>query len=107
MPPRDADGPLLDSHCRLLADVGQQREKDQQNQEAEDGVCDDCGGELYQRDDDKEDTIRKRIKVYNDETSPLVEYYLSRGCLRKVDGNGSIEGVFMDLCKHLDGVQGK
>jgi len=57
------------------------------------GVCDKCGGELYQRDDDKEETIRQRLKTYHDQTSPLIKYYSSQGVVRKIDGTGSMEQV--------------
>ena len=57
------------------------------------GVCDKCGGELYQRDDDKEETIRQRLKTYHDQTSPLIKYYSSQGVVRKIDGTLSMEQV--------------
>lgn len=56
--------------------------------------CDSCGGELYQRDDDKEETIRRRLDVYEEQTVPLKEYYERASLLRKVDALGSIESVF-------------
>jgi adenylate kinase len=60
---------------------------------ASDGVCDRCGGELFQRDDDSEDTIRHRLEVYADQTSPLIGYYGDRGLLRGVDATGPVEDV--------------
>jgi adenylate kinase len=57
------------------------------------GVCDKCGGELYQRDDDKEETIRQRLKTYHDQTSPLIKYYSTQGVVRKIDGTASMERV--------------
>lgn len=57
------------------------------------GVCDRCGGELFQRDDDSEDTIRHRLEVYADQTSPLIGYYGDRGLLRGVDATGPVEDV--------------
>jgi adenylate kinase len=57
------------------------------------GVCDACGGELIQRDDDKEETIRNRMSVYLEQTLPLVEYYQSAGLLSQVDGMLPIEEV--------------
>jgi adenylate kinase len=57
------------------------------------GVCDKDGGELYQRDDDSEETMRKRLKVYWAQTSPLVAYYRQQGVLVEVDGNQPIEKV--------------
>ena len=52
-----------------------------------DGVCDRCGGELYQRDDDKEETIRHRLEVYSQQTLPLVDYYRDKGGLACIDGD--------------------
>jgi adenylate kinase len=54
------------------------------------GICDRCGGELYQRDDDKEQTIANRLQVYDRQTAPLIDYYRERGLLREVDGVGEI-----------------
>lgn len=54
------------------------------------GVCDRCGGELYQREDDKEETVAHRLRVYRDQTAPLVDYYQKRGLLRVIDGVGEI-----------------
>ncbi|MBC7356977.1 MAG: adenylate kinase [Desulfacinum sp.] len=59
-----------------------------------DGVCDKCGGELYQRDDDNEATVKSRLKVYGDQTKPLIDYYEKQGKLRKIDGVGSIDEIF-------------
>jgi adenylate kinase len=57
------------------------------------GVCDRCGGELYQRDDDKEQTIANRLQVYEKQTAPLVDYYRERGLLRSIDGVGEIAEI--------------
>jgi adenylate kinase len=57
------------------------------------GQCDRCGGELFQRDDDSEDTIRHRLVVYVDQTSPLIGYYGDRGILAGVDATGPVEDV--------------
>ncbi len=57
------------------------------------GVCDLDGGELYQRDDDKPETVRKRIKVYWEQTSPLIDYYRAKGILRDIDGDQPIDEV--------------
>ena len=57
------------------------------------GECDRCGGQLFQRDDDSEDTIRHRLEVYADQTSPLIGYYGDRGLLRGVDATGPVEDV--------------
>lgn len=57
------------------------------------GVCDQCGGELIQRDDDREETIRARLRVYERETEPLHDYYRARDLLRTIDGMGSTDAV--------------
>jgi adenylate kinase len=57
------------------------------------GVCDRCGGELYQRDDDREETITARLKVYDTQTAPLEGYYRERGLLNEIDGVGKVEDV--------------
>ena len=57
------------------------------------GRCDRCGGELYQRDDDREETVRRRLEVYRQETAPVAQFYRDRGLLRQVDGTGSEEEV--------------
>ncbi|MGC8900599.1 MAG: adenylate kinase [bacterium] len=58
-----------------------------------DNVCDECNGSLYQRDDDKESTIRERFRVYNSKTAPLIDYYAKRGMLKTVSADGSIEDI--------------
>jgi adenylate kinase len=60
-------------------------------------VCDRDGGELYQRDDDKPETVRKRLKVYWEQTSPLIDHYRDLGVLVEVDGDQSIDAVTEDL----------
>ncbi len=62
------------------------------------GVCDSCGGELYQRSDDNEETIRKRMDVYFASTQPIIDYYAKQGKIKKLDGN--LETV--DLCQALE-----
>ena len=61
------------------------------------GVCDTDGGELYQRDDDNAETVRQRLKVYWDQTSPLIDYYRRQGVLVEVDGDQPIDAVAADL----------
>jgi adenylate kinase len=56
-------------------------------------VCDRCGGELLQRDDDREETVRARLDVYDTQTLPLVDYYRQRGILREIDGVGKVEDI--------------
>ncbi len=57
------------------------------------GICDACGGALFQRDDDREETIRKRLQVYADQTSPLISYYRDAGALMELDGMQPIPEV--------------
>jgi adenylate kinase len=63
------------------------------NPPKEQGVCGTCGGELYQRDDDKPETVRARLEVYHQQTSPLIDFYRQFGLLIEVDGSGDIEKV--------------
>jgi adenylate kinase len=63
------------------------------NPPAKQGVCDRCGGELYQREDDREDMIAGRLHVYENQTAPLKEYYRQRGLLKEIDGVGTVEEV--------------
>lgn len=69
------------------------------------GVCDKCSGELYQRADDKEETIKERLKVYFAQTMPLLEYYEGKGRLFRVNGNQDIELVGKDIVKFLSGLK--
>ena len=71
------------------------------NPSKENGVCDVCQGELYQRADDNEETVSKRIQVYLDETKPLVDYYSSQGIIANINGQQSIEKVFEDIVNAL------
>ena len=64
---------------------------------AKDGICDKCGGNLYQRDDDKEETVRERLEVYKKQTEPLKEYYNKKGILKEVEGTGSIDSIFASI----------
>ena len=61
------------------------------------GVCDICGGELIQRDDDKPETVSKRLHVYHDQTFPLIEYYSQAGVLKEIDGTQSMDDVFASI----------
>ncbi|MBF0459057.1 MAG: adenylate kinase [Nitrospirae bacterium] len=65
------------------------------------GVCDKCGTELYQRDDDKEATIKKRLDVYKAQTEPLIDYYSKKGILKRVEGVGDINEIFNKICSIL------
>ncbi len=67
------------------------------------GACDKCGGELFQRDDDKEATIKKRLEVYTAQTEPLIGYYKNKGILKSVAGTGSIDEIFNKVVAILEG----
>lgn len=67
------------------------------------GVCDKCSGELYQRDDDNEATVAKRIEVYLEETQPLIDFYQEKGKLVTIDGNNEIAKVFDKIIDSLEG----
>jgi adenylate kinase len=60
---------------------------------ARQGICDDCGGELFQRDDDQEETIRHRLEVYQQQTRPLIAYYADEGTLLGIDATGPVEEI--------------
>ncbi|MBI5585709.1 MAG: adenylate kinase [Deltaproteobacteria bacterium] len=64
-------------------------------------LCDKCQGELYQRDDDNEDTVRNRLEVYDAQTFPLIQYYQQKGLVRKIEGVGSIQQIFENIVKTL------
>lgn len=66
-----------------------------------DGVCDNCGGKLIQRNDDKEETVRERFRVYKEKTEPLVNYYSQQGLLKKIDAGEDIEIVFSKICSGI------
>lgn len=67
------------------------------NKSKVEGVCNVCGGELYQRNDDNEETVSKRIEVYLNETSPLIDYYSTKNLLADIDGEKHIDTVFEDI----------
>ena len=64
-------------------------------------ICDKCGSELILRDDDKPETVLNRLKVYHDQTQPLIDYYTEKGILRTVDGTKDMKDVFEDIVKIL------
>ena len=68
----------------------------------QEGICDVDGGELYQREDDRLDVVSERIKVYIQDTVPVVEYYRERGILREVDGTRDINSVAADIERQLE-----
>jgi adenylate kinase len=67
----------------------------------QEGVCNKCGGELYQRDDDNVETVTSRLKVYDDQTKPLIDYYDAQGKLRRIDGLGDISEIFTRITAML------
>ena len=71
------------------------------------GVCDKCGGELYQREDDSEQTVQHRLGVYNANTKPLLEYYSRAGILSQIDGMGAPQDVEKRMVSALDGLVSK
>ncbi|MBN2654339.1 MAG: adenylate kinase [Nitrospirae bacterium] len=71
------------------------------NKPKSEGVCDKCGGSLFQRDDDKEDTIKKRLDVYTSQTAPLIGYYKNKGLYKCINGNGSIDEIYSSICSAL------
>jgi adenylate kinase len=72
------------------------------NKPAKEGVCDACGGELYQRDDDNETTVRNRLEVYRSQTEPLIDYYDAQGLVARVDGTGNTpDGVYSQVREAL------
>jgi adenylate kinase len=69
------------------------------NPPAKSGICDKCGTELFHRSDDKEETVLNRLRVYRENTMPLIEYYMKRGKLETVSGVGSIDEIFGEMEK--------
>lgn len=66
-------------------------------------VCDKCGGNLYQRDDDKEATVKNRLEAYHSQTEPLIEYYKKQGVYKEIDGLQAIDKVYADVKASLAG----
>ena len=85
-----ASGRLLCRGCDRIAHL-------EYSPPATSGVCDACGGELYQREDDKPEVVRERLAVYHKQTAPLVGYYKNKGVLTTVDGERTPDEVFKDL----------
>ena len=65
-------------------------------------VCDNCGGELYQREDDSLATVKERLRVYYGRTKPLIEFYRERGLLENINGNGKIEEISKQITSMLE-----
>lgn len=72
------------------------------NPPKQEGVCDKCGGELYQRDDDSEETVKARLDVNNKQQQPLLDFYRSKGYLKTIDGNQEIDHVFTSIVQTLE-----
>jgi adenylate kinase len=72
------------------------------NPPKQEGVCDACGGELYQRSDDNEETVKSRLDTYNENTAPLIDYYRETGKLKDVEGQGAIEEIFQNILTVLE-----
>lgn len=68
---------------------------------AKEGVCDECGGVLTTRHDDKEELVSARLETYNDQTAPLIEYYGRRSLVKPIKGEGDPEAIFAELLKVL------
>lgn len=66
-------------------------------------ICDQCGGKLMIREDDKPETVKKRLNVYHEQTKPLIDYYSQRGVLHKIDGTQDLEDVFQAIVEIILG----
>jgi adenylate kinase len=66
-------------------------------------ACDKCGGGFFQRDDDKEETIKKRLDIYESQKNPLAEYYRKKGILNPITGTGSVYSIFQQVCAAVEG----
>ena len=73
------------------------------NKPKNEGICDKCGGELYQRKDDTEETVANRINVYQEQTQPLIEYYANKGIILDINGEQPIDKVGSDIISNLRG----
>lgn len=71
------------------------------NPPACENTCDKCKGEVYQRADDKEETVKKRLAVYQAQTKPLIDYYAAQGLYAEINGEQHIDKVFEDICQSL------
>ena len=67
------------------------------NAPAVEGICDNCGSELIQREDDKPETVLNRLSVYHEQTQPLIDYYDGKGIVKNIDGTQDLEAVFADI----------
>jgi adenylate kinase len=69
------------------------------------GVCNECEGELYQREDDNPNTIQQRLNVYSEQTSPLINYYRESNLLKTINGEDSLDNVFFEIKDLLDNIK--
>jgi adenylate kinase len=76
------------------------------NPPKEENLCDQCKGRLYQRDDDKEETVLQRLEVYRSQTEPLVEYYGKSGIVHDFDGNRPIDQISSEIITFLTRLEG-
>ncbi|MFO8016744.1 MAG: adenylate kinase [Candidatus Woesearchaeota archaeon] len=76
-------------NCGAIYGLNRQPEKE--------GVCDKCGGELYQRDDDKPEAIEERLAVYHRDTEPVIDLYMKKGILLRIDGDQTVDRIFNDI----------
>ena len=86
-------------NCRQCGSVYQERFQPPRQA----GRCDQCGGELYQREDDRPETVRRRLEVYLEQTAPLIDYYRARGKLVEISGDKAVEEVAEDLLAVVEG----
>ena len=87
--------PIYEYRCRKCGNVFEEWVKTFDSPELE--PCPKCGGEMYQRDDDKPETIQKRLDVYQTQTAPLIEYYRGHSILKEVDGDRPVDEVYADV----------
>lgn len=76
------------------------------NSPRRENICDRCDGELYQRQDDREKTVRARLRVYETQTAPLIDYYRKRGLVKEIDGDGSVEETRNRVLEALPEISG-
>lgn len=77
------------------------------NPPKKEGVCDKCGGELYVREDQKEEVIKERLKIYKDRTRPLIEYYEKEDLLSEIDANAGFDQINKIIGESLDAIEGE
>ncbi len=82
-------------NCGAIYHIQNKREKSP-------GICDQCGGEIYQRDDDLPETVQKRLLVYQNQTEPLIRYYRDKGLLKSFNGQEQVKDLFGKICQALE-----